>query len=252
MTTVQKRPILLERRLVLTMALGGLATTAAAQSAAQSAPWKPVRPINLIVPWAAGGATDQISRVTASELEKFLGQTIVVINQPGASGAIGTKSALDAARDGYTWTCGAVPDLGAYETLGSLKTRLSDWNLFLTVANVSVLSVGTNSPYTTAAELIAAMRGKPNTISVSTAGVTSSGHAAIDMLANAAHVTYRHVTYDGGNPAVVAAVAGEVDATSQVAGEQADMIRGKMLRPLAVIGDKPLTLQGYGYDPGAC
>ena len=222
------------------------ATYAGAQDAAT---WHPSHPINLIIPWAAGGATDQVSRLVAAQLEKPLGQTIVVINQPGASGAIGTKSALDAPRDGYTWTAGAVPDLGSYETLGSLKTRLSAWHLYLSVANVPVLGVPASSPYATAADLIAAMRKAPNKVSVSTAGVTSSGHAAIDMLANAAHVSYRHVTYDGGNPAVVAAVAGEVDATSQLAGEEADMIRGRMLRPLAAISDKPLLLTDFGAIP---
>ena len=55
-------------------------------SPAQAADWKPARPINLIVPWAAGGSTDQVTRVTAAEMEKPLGQTIVIINQPGASG----------------------------------------------------------------------------------------------------------------------------------------------------------------------
>ncbi|HEX7440045.1 MAG TPA: tripartite tricarboxylate transporter substrate-binding protein [Caldimonas sp.] len=104
------------------------------------AQWKPTRPINLIVPWAAGGSTDQVTRVTAAELEKALGQTIVIVNQPGASGSIGTKSALDAAKDGYTWTAGAAQDLGTYETLGSLKTRVTDWNLFLTVANIQARS----------------------------------------------------------------------------------------------------------------
>jgi tripartite-type tricarboxylate transporter receptor subunit TctC len=64
---------------------------------AQAQQWKPTRPINLIVPWAAGGSTDQVTRVTAAELEKVLGQTIVVVNQPGASGSIGSKSAFDAA-----------------------------------------------------------------------------------------------------------------------------------------------------------
>jgi len=211
--------------------------------------WKPTHPINLIVPWAAGGATDQVTRLVAAELEQALGQTIVIINQPGASGAIGTKSALDAPRDGYTWTGGAVQDLGAYETLGSLKTRASDWNLYLSVANVPVLSVSANSAYTTASALIDAMRAHPNTISVSTAGVTSSGHTAIDEVASAAHVTYRHVTYDGGNPAVIAAVSGEVNATSQLASEEADMIRGKMLRPLAAISDKNVELTDFGVIP---
>ena len=112
-----------------------VALAAAIAAPAGAADWKPTRPINLIVPWAAGGSTDQVTRVTAAELEKVLGQTIVVVNQPGASGSIGTKSALDAAKDGYTWTAGAAQDLGTYETLGSLKTRITDWNLFLNVAN---------------------------------------------------------------------------------------------------------------------
>ena len=78
------------RLLLVAALLAASAGTAFAQN------WKPTRPINLIVPWAAGGSTDQITRVTAAELEKVLGQTIVVVNQPGASGSIGTKSAWDA------------------------------------------------------------------------------------------------------------------------------------------------------------
>ena len=105
------------RRLVLAALLASAAGAASAQN------WKPTRPINLIVPWAAGGSTDQVTRVTAAELEKALGQTIVIVNQPGASGAIGTKSALDAAKDGYTWTAGAAQDLGTYQTLGSVDDQ---------------------------------------------------------------------------------------------------------------------------------
>src|ERR1051325_4963759 len=101
--------------------LAGAAVAAFAFASPALAQWKPTHPINLIVPWAAGGSTDQVTRVAAAELEKALGQTIVIVNQPGASGAIGTKSALDAAKDGYTWTAGAAQDLGTYETLGTLK-----------------------------------------------------------------------------------------------------------------------------------
>src|SRR5580698_5401980 len=103
-----------------------VAALLAAGASGAFAQWKPTRPINLIVPWAAGGSTDQVTRVTAAELEKALGQTVVIINQPGGSGSIGTKSALDAAKDGYTWTAGAAQDLGTYKTLRSLKTRMSD------------------------------------------------------------------------------------------------------------------------------
>jgi tripartite-type tricarboxylate transporter receptor subunit TctC len=214
-----------------------------------AAGWKPTRPINLIVPWAAGGSTDQVTRLTAAQLEPLLGQTIVIVNQPGASGALGTRSALDAPRDGYTWTAGAAQDLGVYETLGLLKTRYTDWHIFTNVANIQVLSVGEKSPYKSAKELIDAMKANPGRISVGTAGVTSIGHSAMEAIVKMTGVKYRHVSYDGGAPAVVSTVAGETDVTTQAAVEQADMIRGKRLRPLAVIGDKPLEIEGYGAIP---
>ena len=220
-----------------------LAGTALAQQ------WKPTRPINLIVPWAAGGSTDQVTRVTAAELEKALGQTIVIVNQPGESGSIGTKSAFDAPKDGYTWAAGAAQDLGAYETLGTLKARITDWHLFLNVANIQVIGVNPKAPYNSAKDLLDAMKAKPSQISVATAGVTSAGHNAMELISKVTGVKYRHVTYDGGNPAVVATVAGEAEVTTQLAVEQADMIRGKRLRPLATVSDKPLELEGYGTIP---
>jgi len=229
--------------------LAALAAGIAGTVPASAADWKPTRPINLIVPWAAGGSTDQVTRATAAELEPVLGQKIVVINQPGASGSIGTKSALDAPRDGYTWTAGAAQDLGAYESLGLLTTRITDWNLYLNVANIQVISVNANSPYKTVKELLDAMKAKPGQISVATAGVTSSGHNAMDAIAKAAGVTYKHVTYDGGNPAVLSTVSGETEVTTQLAVEQADMIRGKRLRPLATVSDRPLELEGFGTIP---
>ncbi|MEO8526304.1 MAG: tripartite tricarboxylate transporter substrate binding protein [Caldimonas sp.] len=230
-----------------TFLAAALLATAASGALAQQ--WKPTHPINLIVPWAPGGSTDQITRVTAAELEKALGQTIVVVNQPGASGSIGSKSAFDAPRDGYTWTAGAAQDLGTYQTLGSLNAGIKDWNLFLTVANIQVIGVNPNTPYQSAKQLLDAMKAKPNGISVATAGVTSAGHNAMELIAKATGVTYRHVTYDGGNPAVVATVSGEAEVTTQLAVEQADMIRGKRLRPLATVSDKPLELEGYGTIP---
>src|SRR3954452_20960372 len=229
---------------LLAAALGlGVAAVAQAQN------WKPTRPINLIVPWAAGGSTDQVTRVTAAELEKALGQTIVIVNQPGASGAIGTKSALDAPKDGYTWTAGAAQDLGAYQSLGSVNTSIKDWHLFLNVANVQVIGVNPSRPWKNAKELLDDMHKRPGQISVATAGVTSAAHAAMDEIVKATGVKYKEVSYDGGTPAVVATVAGEADLTTQLDVEQADMIRGKRLRPLAVVSNKALELEGYGTIP---
>ena len=236
-----------KRHFIKAVSLAAMALAAATPALAQN--WKPTRPINLIVPWAAGGSTDQVTRVAAAELEKALGQTIVVVNQPGASGAIGTKSAMDAPKDGYTWTAGAAQDLGTYQALGSVNTSIKDWHLFLNVANIQVIGVNPSRPWKNAKELLDDMKARPGQISVATAGVTSAAHAAMDQIVKATGVKYKEVSYDGGNPAVVSTVAGETDMTTQLAVEQADMIRGKRLRPLAVVGDKPLELEGYGTIP---
>jgi putative tricarboxylic transport membrane protein len=230
------------RRLMLLIA----GAVAICPALAQAQQWKPTKPVTIIVPWAAGGSTDQVTRITAAELEKHLGQKVVIVNQPGASGSIGTKSALEAPKDGYTWTAGAAQDLGVYRALGMLETNLSDWHLFLSVANVPVVGVNPNTPYKTMKDLLDAMKSKPGQISVATAGVTSGGHNAMEAIARAAGVQYRHVTYDGGNPAVVATVAGETQVTTQLAVEQAEMIRGKRIRPLATVSDRPIEIEGYG------
>jgi tripartite-type tricarboxylate transporter receptor subunit TctC len=229
-------------------ALSALALSLPIVASAQ-ATWKPSRPITIIVPWAAGGSTDQVTRITAAEIEKALGQKVVIVNQPGASGSIGTKSAMEAPKDGYTWTAGAAKDLGTYAVLGMLDTKIQDWALFLSVANVSTLSVNPGTPYKSVDDLLNAMKAKPGQVSVATAGVNSSGHSAMEAIARQAGVKYKHVTYDGGNPAVVATVAGETEATTQLTVEQAEMIRGKRLRPLAVVGDRPIELDGYGTIP---
>jgi len=231
------------RTFARTLAALAVAALAAAPAIAQ---WKPTKPINLIVPWSAGGSTDQVTRVTAAEIEKVLGQKIVVINQPGASGSIGTKNAFDAPKDGYTWAAGAAQDLGVYQVLGMLNASVKDWHLFHNVANVAVVGVNPSTPYQNMAQLLEAMKAKPGEIKVATAGVTSSGHNAMEAIARATGIKYRHVTYDGGNPAVVSTVSGETDVTPQLAVEQADMIRGKRIRPLATVGDRPLELEGFG------
>jgi len=236
------------RTLSIAAAVAGLAAlTVSPVALAQN--WKPTKPINVIVPWAAGGATDQMIRVTAGELEEALGQKIIVLNQPGASGSIGTKNALEAPKDGYTWTSGAPKDLGSYKILGMVDTTVQDWNLYLHLALPTIVSVPANSPYKDMNELLAALKAKPGAISVATAGVNSSGHTAMDQIAAATGVKYKHVTYDGGNPAVIATVAGETDMTTQLSSEQSEMIKGKRLRPLAVIGDKAIVIEGYGTVP---
>ncbi|MBL8359188.1 MAG: tripartite tricarboxylate transporter substrate binding protein [Rubrivivax sp.] len=232
------KPYAVATPLALLLALPAIAQT-----------WQPSKPITIIVPWAAGGSTDQVTRVTAAEIEKVLNQKIVIQNQPGASGSVGTKNAMEAPKDGYTWTAGAAKDLGTYKVLGMVDTSVKDWHLYLNVAHIAVVGVNADAPYKTMKDLLDAMKARPGQVSVATAGVNSSGHAAIEAIARATGTSYKHVTYDGGNPAVVATVAGETQVTTQLAAEQTDMIRAKKIRPLAVVGDKPLEIEGFGSVP---
>ncbi|MEM9221764.1 MAG: tripartite tricarboxylate transporter substrate binding protein [Pseudomonadota bacterium] len=216
-------------------------------AAAQDYSWTPDKPITIIVPWGAGGATDQVTRVTAGVLEDELGQRVVIVNQPGASGSIGKKNAFEAPRDGYTWAAGAPKQLGTYKLLGQWDTWVDDWRLYNTVTNVPLVAVNPDSPYQTMTDFVAAM--KDGSVTIATAGAGSSGHAAAEALKNALGGDYKHVTYDGGNPAVVATVAGEAETTTQLASEQAEMVRAGRLRPLAVLASQPLEIKGHGSVP---
>jgi len=216
---------------------------------AHSADWKPEKPINIIVPWSAGGSTDQVTRVVAPILEKALGTSVVVVNQPGASGSIGTKAALDAPRDGYTWTANAVANNATYAITGLAPgTSIDDYKIYLHVANVPVVSVTTDSKYQDFGQLLEAMRSGSDDVTIGTAGVNSSGGMALAAIKEAAgDIKARMVTYDGGNPAAIAAASGEVKGTTQLAVEQTELIRGGKLRPLAVLSDQPLEVEGL--DP---
>lgn len=238
----------MKRRHILAATTAALAAPHIARAQAQF-PWRPDRPVTIIVPWAAGGSTDQMARVVAVEIEEALGQRFVVVNQPGASGSIGTRNAMQAAKDGYTWAAGAAVDVGCYRVLGLLDTGLDDWHLFFTVANVNTISVNPASGYRDFGQLLQALQARRD-IAVGTAGQSSAGRNMMEAIRAAAPgVNYRHATYDGGNPAVLAAVAGEVPVVAQLLVEMAEMIRGRRLVPLAVQADNPITLSGFGEIP---
>jgi tripartite-type tricarboxylate transporter receptor subunit TctC len=210
--------------------------------------WKPDRPINIIVPWGAGGSTDQVTRVTAPVLAEALGVDIVVVNQPGASGAIGTQEVLNAPHDGYTWTANAIANNATYSVSGLVEnTNIDAWHIYLSVANVPVVSVPADSKFTDFGQLLDALKADGKNVTIATAGITSSGGTAIAALSDEAGFEYNMITYDGGGPAAIATASGEAMATTQLAVEQTELIRGGRLRALAVLSNQPLTLDGV--DP---
>ncbi|MGK7864592.1 Bug family tripartite tricarboxylate transporter substrate binding protein [Falsiroseomonas sp. E2-1-a4] len=238
--------ISITRRTLLAATGASLAAPSLVQA---QAGWRPDRPVTVIVPWAAGGSTDQMARIVATELEAALGQRFVVVNQPGASGSIGTRNALEAAKDGMTWAAGAAVDVGCYKVLGLLDTQLKDWNLYFAVANVNVLVANPAAGFRDFGAALEALKARGPNTSVATAGVSSAGHNMMEAIRAATQVQYRHATYDGGNPAMIATVSGETPMGAVLLVEAAEMIRARRLVPLAVQSEQAVTLQGVGEIP---
>ncbi|HWJ87762.1 MAG TPA: tripartite tricarboxylate transporter substrate binding protein [Pelagibacterium sp.] len=225
-----------------------VAAISATSLSALAQEWAPDHPVNIIVPWGAGGATDQVTRVTAPILAENLGADVLVVNQPGASGAVGTQGVLDGTLDGYTLLATGIADAATYSITGLIEgTSIDDWHLYLSVANVSVVSVPANSPFADFGDLLEALQTNGSNVTIATAGVSSAGGTAISTLAQAGDFEYNLVAYEGGGPATIAAASGESMVTTQLAGEQSELIRGGRLRALAVLSDQPLIIQGV--DP---
>ena len=231
-----------------TASVAALAVATALAAGTAAADWQPSGPINIIVPWGAGGSTDQVTRVTAPIIAEALGVSVVIVNQPGASGSIGTQAVLDAPRDGLTWTANAIKNNSTYSISGLLEdTDIDDWHIYLSVANAPLVSVPANSEFEDFGQLLEAFRERGSDITVATAGVTSSGGTAISNLATAGGFEFRMISYDGGAPAAVATAAGESMVTTQLAVEQIELVRGGRLRPLAILSNEPLIVEGV--DP---
>ncbi|MGH7318909.1 MAG: Bug family tripartite tricarboxylate transporter substrate binding protein [Candidatus Rokuibacteriota bacterium] len=213
------------------------------------ADWKPSKPITVIVPWPAGGATDLTVRILSSEMEKVLGQRISVVNTPGATGSIGMKNAYDAPRDGYTWTANSDTSVVNYPILDLMKTTHRDWVHWYALFTPSIISVTADYPAKDLADLVRIMKEKPGQVAVASAGVGSSGHMALEVVKSVVGVSMKHVPYAGGNPAVVATVSGESNVVMQLSLEQADMIRAKKLKPLVNTSNRTLIITGYGEIP---
>src|SRR5512139_256211 len=238
-----------EKSYVLVCAMFCLALIMVAEAPVAQAQWKPTRPITVIVPWPAGGASDTTGRMIAGQMEPILGQRMVIVNTPGGAGAIGTKEVWDKPHDGYTLTANATAGFVSYALLGRMDQTHRDWIYFLPMYTPNVIAVKNDSPLKSVKDLVAAMKARPNAVTVATAGVGSSGYYFIEQFKVAAGITYRHVPYAGGAPAVVAVAGGEAEMVPQLSIEVAEMLRSKKLRALAVSTKEPLAIDGYGVIP---
>jgi tripartite-type tricarboxylate transporter receptor subunit TctC len=214
--------------------LAAPALLALAPAARAQAAW-PDRPVRVIVPWAPGGSTDAVARILQQRLSERIGQTIVIENRGGASGAIGAGAAAQAAPDGYTW-------LLAFDTQGVNPGLMRlPFDTIADFAPVTLIARGpmflvthADKPFKSIQDWLAAARKDPETITYATSGSGTLAHLAMTLLASRGGFKVTHVPYRGGAPATTAMLSQEIDSYMTNAVVVMPHIRAGKLRPLAI------------------
>ena len=226
-----------------TLFIAGLALAAASSAFAQAS-----RPIRLIVPYAPGGPLDVTARALAERVEGKLG-TIIVENKPGAGGNIGSDYVAKAAPDGQVIGLAAVathainPWLFSKMPFDAAKD-FAPITQMVRVPNVLVMNADTarRLHIRTLADLIAYARKNPGKLNYGSGGNGSAGHLAGEMFKQGAGIFAVHIPYNGGNPAQLALLAGQVDFNIDNLATAAPNIKAGKLIPLAVTTAQPSPL----------
>ncbi|WP_164701642.1 tripartite tricarboxylate transporter substrate binding protein [Modestobacter sp. KNN46-3] len=237
----------------LAVALSGCASREGGGGAAEGSDF-PDGSITLYTPTAAGGATDLTARTLGAELEDDLGVSVVVENRPGASGSVGMQFLAGQDPDGYS--IAVLPVEVSMLQYQDFDVDPADYDFLGQVnAQPGTIAVPADSPYQTLEDLVTAAQEDPGTLSISTAGAGSIWDAGVSALSQAADIDVQAVPFDGGAPAVTAAIGGQVDAVIAGIGETAPANADGRLRVLAVFTEEPApALDGVptaieqGYD----
>lgn len=228
------------RRSLLSVALIAGAAIAAPMTVLAQAAF-PTKPIRLIVPFPPGGGTDILSRLVAQKLTESTKWTVVPDNRAGAGGTIGLTEAAKAAPTGYDLVMGQKDNM----VVGSWLYKNLPWDPtkdFSAVAHIAytpvIIATGVNSRFKTLADVVAAAKAAPDTITYGSPGNGTTIHLAGDLFEKAAGIKIRHVPYKGSNPAMMDALAGNVDLLVSSVPSAMGQIKSGKLRPLAVTSAK--------------
>jgi tripartite-type tricarboxylate transporter receptor subunit TctC len=191
-------------------ALGLFAHTAVAQDAASS---YPSRPIELVVPFSAGGGTDLVARLIGNELSRKWRQSVVVDNRPGAGGNIGASAVARSVADGHTLlvtpTGAVVLAPYAFDDIGYQPADLTAVSILVSLPQI--LMVPADSPFKTLSDLLAYATANPGKLNVGSSGKGTGQHMAAELLMRMANVNLTDVPYRGSAQATSAVIAGEID-----------------------------------------
>jgi len=203
----------------------------------------PNKPIRMIVPLAAASAVDNGARILAQKMSANMGQQIVIENMPGASGQIGADVVAKAKPDGYT--IGGFND-SIMTMLPNMGSKLP-WDILRDFEPVSLVATiewglvaNNDSPYKSAADLIAAAKANPGKVDFGSGGNGSPQHIAMALFDSTAGIRMTHVPYKGASQAAVGVAAGEVPVAFQGLATVAGLARSGRLRIIGVATPQPL------------
>lgn len=221
------------RRLAWRLCLASLALGASV-AAAQTFPAKPVR---FVVPYPPGGSLDQVARALADKMKDTLGQPVLVENRPGAGGNVGADFVAKSAPDGYTIVMGAV---ATHATNPALYPKMPydaarDFQPITLVASTpNVLIVPPQSAFQSPKDLIDHARKNPGRLNFGSGSNGSTGHLAGELMKQMTGTFIVHIPYSGGNPALLALMAGQTDLMFDNYANAAAQIKAGKVRALAV------------------
>ena len=228
-------------RLIRQFAVALMALAAVSAAHAQSFPNRPIR---IVVPYPAGGATDQMARIVQQPLQEILGQPVIIDNRAGAAGAIGTEAVARAAPDGYTLVFGnAGPN-----SMGPAikKTPYDPIKDLAPISHVSVLplylAVHPSMPVNNTRELIALVKANPGKYNYGSVGIGSASHLIGEYFNFVTGMKATHVPYKGGAPAMIGFIGGEVQMMFMTGLDGLQHARAGKLKILAIATDKPTDL----------
>ena len=224
----------LPRRNFLHLAANAAALPAVSQFARAQA--YPSRPVRVVVPFAAGGATDIIARLIGQWLSERLGQQFVIENRPGAGSNIGTEVVVNAPPDGYTLLL-----VGASSAINATLYEKLNFNFLRDITPVSginsvpfIMAVHPSFPAKTVSEFIAYARANPGKVNMASGGNGTAGHLSGELFKLLTGLNMAHVPYRGEAPALTDMLAGHVQAMFGTMPASIEYVRAGKLRPLAV------------------
>ena len=202
----------------------------------------PTKEVQIIIPWAAGGATDLIFRALAATSGKYLGKPVVVVNEPGGGGAVGYTEGMKAAPDGYTLTAAVTPMTILPHQVTTAFTYKNFEPILNVVSDPSMFLIRSDAPWKSLKEFLDYAKQNPDMITVGNSGAGGGVHLVALAFEKAAGVKFNHIPFSGGGPSVTAILGGHVNAVSVSPPEGIPQIQAGKLKIIALFAEKRLAM----------